>query len=92
MTPSIRFEAIRIGRPPAAEDAWLGLADDHVLVVLVPISGEDIPPESAGWFLQSGFDPCDQEGLFFPNLAMAESWMLYRLDQQPRDVEDRELP
>jgi hypothetical protein len=87
MTPSIRFEAIRIGRPPAAEDAMLGLADDHVLVVLVPISGEDIPPECAGWFLQSGFDPCDQEGLFFSNLAVAENWMLNQLDRHEREAE-----
>ena len=77
MPVSIRFQQIRLGTE--GEDAWLGVADEHVLTVLVRIDGEEIPAADRGWFLQTGFGPCDQEGVFFPSLGAAESWMRDRV-------------
>lgn len=72
---TIRFQPVRLGGRYDGEEACLGLANDHLVTVLVPVSGEEVPSERQGWFLEVGFGPCYGEGLLFATLEAAETWM-----------------
>jgi hypothetical protein len=71
----IRFQAIQLGGQYGGEDAWLGWANEHLVALLVRLSGPDLPRRRHGWFLEAGYGPCRGEGLFFPTLKAVESWI-----------------
>jgi DNA-binding CsgD family transcriptional regulator len=42
-SPVIRFQAIQLGGQYGGEDAWLGWANEHLVALLVRLSGPDLP-------------------------------------------------
>jgi hypothetical protein len=68
----VRFQPVRLGGLYGGEDAWLGWANDHLVALMVRISGRGLPRARHGWFLEAGFGPCRGEGVFFPTLPAAD--------------------
>lgn len=79
MSLTIRFQPIRLGDACSAEDALLGLANDHLVAVLVRVADHELPADRQGWFLETGFGSCSREGLLFPTLKAAESWIYQQI-------------
>src|SRR5687768_17591099 len=75
MTIVVRFQPVRLGGQYSGEDAWLGWANEHLVALLVRISGRGLPRTRHGWFLEAGFGPCRGEGMFFSSLSAAEDWI-----------------
>ena len=75
MTLVIRFEPIRVGSNCNGEEAYLGLANEQLVTVLVRLPNEDDPSVQDSWYLETGFGPCDREGLIFSTLSAAEAWI-----------------
>ncbi|GJE42076.1 hypothetical protein [Methylobacterium soli] len=69
----VTFQATWAAALGGREQAQLGWVDGSLAVVLLPA----VP----GWFLHTGFGPCDAEGLVFHTLAEAREWILHRYAQ-----------
>ena len=66
----IAFQAIVAATFIGSEPAQLVFADEQLVAVLVPAA--------VGWFLQCRFGRCEAEGLVFPTLDAASTWILAR--------------
>ena len=73
MATKFEFQSCRIATITDSEEACLVLADGIVMAVLVRLDADaTIKP---GWYLQTGFGPCDQEGVVFETLEAAAAWV-----------------
>jgi hypothetical protein len=79
MTEHIHFVSIPIGPPDAQEDGYLGFFFNHVVAIF--IRSRDVPGETTQpcWYLDTGFGPCDQQGIMFNSLESAGAWIQERL-------------
>ena len=78
----VRFEPIRLSAHDGGEEACLVLANDHLVAVLVRLVGEEGEPAQNGWFLETGFDPCNREGLIFSSLDAVEGWLRAQIPER----------
>ncbi len=53
-----------------SEDAHLVFVDQCLAAVLLPAE--------QGWYMQTGFGPCDHEAMFFDTLSSAADWVQER--------------
>jgi CheY-like chemotaxis protein len=81
MSYAVTFDPIYLATRRGDEDALLVLAGERLAAILVRISPEDNEAGETGWWLESGFGPCQMEGLVFPTLMAAEAWVRERLQQ-----------
>lgn len=88
---TIRFEHIRLATPEGGEEARIGLANDHLVAVLVPLADERFP-QGRGWYLETGFGPCQMEGLLFPTLDSAETWIRQQIPETWAPAAGTEAP
>lgn len=80
MYSKITFSYTKVGYKNSEEDGCLGMIADSIVAVLIrpkQISAENTCQE---WYLESGFGPCDRQGLLFPSLEAAGIWILNQLD------------
>src|SRR6476469_10070618 len=75
MAIAVRFEPVSLAGQYEAEKACLVFASDHLVAVLVRLDAGDLVAERHGWCLEIGFGPCRGEGILFPDLESAESWI-----------------
>ena len=68
-----KFESCRIATLADSEEACLVLADGIVMAVLVRLNAD--ATSKPAWYLQTGFGPCDQEGVVFETLEAAAAWV-----------------
>lgn len=78
---TIGFEKIRLATEDGGEEAWIALANGHLVAILVYLADEALPPEGRGWFLETGFGPCHKEGLLFATLETAEAWIRQQIPE-----------
>jgi hypothetical protein len=69
----VEFQSCRIATSDGSEDACLCLRDGVILALLVRHG--DGAPAGQGWYLHSGFGPCQREGLVFGTLDEARDWL-----------------
>ncbi len=69
----IAFQNCRIATSDGSEEAVLCLRDGVILALLVRqgVNGA----RDQGWYLHSGFGPCQREGLVFKTLEEARAWI-----------------
>lgn len=82
MSLTVRFEPIRLAALGPSEDACLGLVDDQLVTVLVRLVECPVGRDTAPWYLETGFVPCQREGLVFQTLAAAERWIRSQVAQR----------
>lgn len=92
MPVNIDFQSTKLGGGEG-EDAFLGLADGRLVTVLVRVVEGGEPAEAAPYYLETGFSPCDSEGVLFATLADAETWMRAQIASfDQRRVEEGSRP
>ncbi|WP_339160278.1 hypothetical protein [Methylobacterium bullatum] len=79
MSSSVHFEHILLGDSESEENACLGISDGRVVAILVRSSEFENYAEQTRWYLDKGFGSCDQQGLMFPSLDAAKSWITTQL-------------
>src|SRR5919202_1649127 len=81
MPYNVTFSPILLATREGLEEAQLVLAEGGILAILVRA---DAAESTAGcWYLQTGFGPCEAEGILFPDLAAVETWVQQRLHEHP---------
>ena len=76
----VSLEPVWLAGQYDGEAAQLAYVDNHLMAVLIRAEGEDQPPGSHTWYLETGYGPCRGEGTLFPTLAAVETWIR---DQAP---------
>src|SRR5919205_1255449 len=81
MPYNVTFSPVCLATKEGLEEAQLVLAEGGILAILVRA---DAAESTEGcWYLQTGFGPCEAEGVLFPDLTAAETWVRQRLDEHP---------
>src|SRR5919202_1584893 len=84
MPYNVTFSPVCLATKEGLEEAQLVLAEGGILAILVRA---DAAESTEGcWYLQTGFGPCEAEGVLFPDLAAAETWVRQRLREHPEWV------
>ena len=81
MPHNVTFSPVCLATKEGLEEAQLVLAEGGILAILVRAEAA----ESTGgcWYLQTGFGPCEAEGVLFPDLGAVETWVRQRLHEHP---------
>lgn len=83
MTVRVDFQPVCLSAREGGEDACLVLVDGVLSAILVRLIEDSLPSEKQRWYLETSFPPYDTEGLIFPCLETAESWIRERLSSDP---------
>lgn len=80
MQSQIVFSRTKVGHQSSEEEGCLGIVCNSIVAVLICLKKENDPDSSSEWYLESGFGPCDRQGLLFPSLEAAGIWILDQLN------------
>ena len=81
MPHNVTFSPVCLATKEGLEEAQLVLAEGGILAILVRA---DAAESTEGcWYLQTGFGPCEAEGVLFPDLGAVETWVRQRLHEHP---------
>lgn len=75
MPIEVRFDPIQVATRGSAEEGHLVYASQQLVALLVP--------SDTGWFVESGFGFCAQEGLIFSRFSEVEAWVRVCLSAAP---------
>src|SRR5919202_1588334 len=81
MPHNVTFSPVCLATKEGLEEAQLVLVEGGILAILVRADAA----ESTGgcWYLQTGFGPCEAEGVLFPDLGAVKTWVRQRLHEHP---------
>src|SRR5919199_5503077 len=81
MPYNVTFSPVCLATKEGLEEAQLVLAEGGILAILVRAEAAE---STAGcWYLQTGFGPCEAEGVLFPDLGAVKTWVRQRLHEHP---------
>src|SRR5689334_283707 len=73
----LEFQDCKIATLDGSEEGRICLADGIVFAVLARLASD--PADDQGWYLLTGFGPCEQEGIIFQTLDEAADWIRARI-------------
>ena len=81
MSYNVTLSPVFLATKEGLEEAQLVLVEGGILAILVHA-------DAAGgtercWYLQTGFGPCEAEGVLFPDLGAVETWVRQHLQEHP---------
>src|ERR687885_1499176 len=81
MSHDVTFSPVCLATKEGLEEAQLALVEGGILAILVRA---DAAESTEGcWYLQTGFGPCEAEGVLFPDLGAVKTWVRQRLHEHP---------
>ena len=81
MPHNVTFSPVCLATKEGLEEAQLVLAEEGILAILA--RAEAAESTEGCWYLQTGFGPCEAEGVLFPDLGAVETWVRQRLHEHP---------
>jgi hypothetical protein len=73
----LEFQDCKIATLDGSEEGRICLADGIVFAVLARLASDSA--DEQGWYLLTGFGPCEQEGIIFQTLDEAADWIRARI-------------
>ena len=73
----LEFRQCEVATPDSSEEGRICLANGIVFAVLARLGGD--VSDDKGWYLLTGFGPCEQEGIIFKTLDEAGEWIRDRI-------------
>jgi hypothetical protein len=74
---NLEFRECKIATSDGSEEGRICLADGIVFAVLARLGSDS--PDDQGWYLLTGFGPCEQEGIIFQTLDESARWIRDRI-------------
>src|SRR5919199_3330844 len=79
MPYNLTFSPVCLATKEGLEEAQLALVEGGILAILV--RAEAAESTEGCWYLQTGFGPCEAEGVLFPDLGAVKTWVRQRLHE-----------
>jgi hypothetical protein len=74
---NLEFRECNVATLDGSEEGRICLANGIVFALLARLVND--PPDDQGWYLLTGFGPCEQEGIIFQTLDEAADWIRDRI-------------
>jgi hypothetical protein len=74
---TLEFRPCEVATGDGSEEGGICLANGIVFAVLARLRSDS--SDDQGWYLLTGFGPCEQEGIIFKTLDEAGEWMRERI-------------